>query len=147
MHLKWWKIVRSIATAIYLLIVIVFLIGEGFAGNVKQVKLRNISPEEAKEIIQKNMGNPNFFLLDVRTKEEFKSAHLEGALNLDYYSPNFGEELENLYEEGIYLVYCRSGNRSMRAVDMMKTMGFKTLYNLSGGITSWKAKGYPVVNE
>jgi rhodanese-related sulfurtransferase len=37
-----------------------------------------------------------------------------------------------------YYIYCRSGARSSRACKIMGKAGFKNLYNLKGGILSWK---------
>ncbi|MBD3749304.1 MAG: rhodanese-like domain-containing protein [Sphingobacteriales bacterium] len=75
-------------------------------------------------------------LLDVRTPAEFQSGNIPGSINLDVMSPNFVHEMEKLDKSKTYFVYCRSGNRSGNAVNMMKKAGFNA-FNLIGGIGAW----------
>lgn len=58
--------------------------------------IKNITPEEAHVLIEKNKNNPNFVILDVRTPEEFAEGHIENAVTLDYYSENFRDDLNKL---------------------------------------------------
>ena len=55
--------------------------------------IENITPEEVNTLIQENKDNPNFVILDVRTPEEYLSGHIENAVNLDYYSDTFRNDL------------------------------------------------------
>ena len=98
--------------------------------------LQEINVEEAKNLIQWNRDE-NFVILDVRTPEEIKEGKLGGAVELDFYSDSFEEELSKLDRDKTYLLYCRSGNRSGQTADKMVEMGFKRLYNLDGGFTAW----------
>jgi len=107
--------------------------------------IKNIVPEEAYLLIQKNISNKKFVILDVRTPEEFISEHIENAVNLDYYSATFKNDLDRLDKNSIYLIYCRSGNRSGNALTMMKDLGFREVYNMLGGIVNWKAEKFPVI--
>ena len=36
-----------------------------------------------------------------------------------------------------YLIYCASGNRSLKASHIMKSLGFKTIYNYKKGYKDW----------
>jgi len=83
-------------------------------------------------------------LLDIRTPEEFMAGHLKNAVNIDYYASDFQNKLGKLDKAQTYLVYCRSGSRSSTAVQMMKTLGFKRVYELEGGINSWGAIELPI---
>ena len=56
--------------------------------------IENITPEEANILIQKNISNKKFVILDVRTHEEFAIEHIEKAVNLDYYSINYFTSFE-----------------------------------------------------
>lgn len=87
---------------------------------------------------------PSEVILDVRTPEEYAEAHLEGSVLIDFYSPTFESELDELDKDVPYLVYCRSGNRSESAVQMMKDLGFTEVYEIEGGILSWASAGYPL---
>lgn len=79
-------------------------------------------------------------LLDVRTDREFAMGHIRGAAQIDFYRDDFRAELAKLDPNMPVYVYCRSGNRSGQAAKMMKSMGFKTVYNLEGGIGAWARK-------
>jgi rhodanese-related sulfurtransferase len=103
----------------------------------------SVTPKEGAALIQKNKANPNFVILDVRTPQEFADGHIEDALNLDYYSETFLDDLDHLDKTKIYLIYCRSGNRSGKAFKFMKDLEFQNVYHIEGGITRWQAEGLP----
>lgn len=103
----------------------------------------NITPEEAYILIQENNDNPNFVILDVRTPEEFLGEYIENAVNLDYYSDTFRNDLDKLDKNRTYLIYCKSGRRSENALNIMKEQDFREVYNMLGGIIEWKSKGLP----
>ncbi len=83
-------------------------------------------------------------VLDVRTPEEFAEGHLEGAVLVDFYDADFAEQLAALDTEAPYLVYCRSGNRSGQALDVMEQLGFASAVDVDGGIVAWTDAGLPV---
>jgi len=103
--------------------------------------IENITPEEAYILIQENKDNPNFLILDVRTPEEFLGEYIENAVNLDYYSDTFRNDLDKLDKNKTYLIYCRSGRRSENALNIMKELDFGEVYNILGGIIKWKSEG------
>ena len=92
----------------------------------------------------KNKDNQSFIIIDARTPQEFANEYIENAVNIDYYSEEFQNELNELDKEKTYLIYCLSGNRSGRALAIMKELGFREVYNMLGGIIQWKAEGYPL---
>lgn len=128
------------------LVIGVILTG-GCIGQVNEAPtqiIENITPPEAFTLIQDNQNNPDFVILDVRTPEEFADGHIENAINLDYYSETFRDELNKLDEGKKYLIYCRSGNRSGKALNIMQELNFREVYNMSGGILEWQAEGLPL---
>lgn len=111
-----------------------------------------LTPQEAFTLIQKNKNNPAFVILDVRTPEEFVEGHIENAINIDYYmdertnyTKSFRDEIDKLDRDKKYLVYCLVDLRSSVTMDMMRHIGFKDVYDMSGGIVQWKAEELPVV--
>jgi len=106
---------------------------------------KTISPKMASDLIAKHKNNPDFVILDVRTPHEFKSGHIEKAILLDYYSKTYTDELKRLDKSKTYLIYCRSGNRSGKTLDLIIDMGFNHAYNMDKGIRGWRSKGFPVV--
>lgn len=80
----------------------------------------------------------NATILDIRTPEEYESGHVFGAVNIDYYSPEFQNQIASLDKNKAYAVYCRSGARSGEAMKLMKGMGFTKIADLQGGISALK---------
>ncbi len=108
------------------------------------LQVQDVSSQEAFGLMQENLGNPDFIILDVRTSSEFHDGHIEGALNIDVNLPSFSEELEQLDKNATYLIYCRSGNRSRTALRIMDDLAFTRAYHLTNGITEWVDAGLPV---
>lgn len=86
-------------------------------------------------------------LLDVRTAEEFDEGHLKNALNIDFNKTDFKAQVNALDKSKTYYVYCRSGKRSAAAVEQLRGLGFKKIYELEGGILKWVADGMQTVKE
>jgi rhodanese-related sulfurtransferase len=107
--------------------------------------VKNVNVAQAQELIQANQSNTGFIILDVRTPEEYAAGHIANAMNIDYSAPNFSDEVNRLDKTNTYLVYCHTGARSAAASQVMQGLGFKDIYNMTGGITDWQAAGYPVV--
>ncbi len=105
----------------------------------------NITTKEAYDLIQNNIENPDFIILDVRTQDEYNSGHIENASMLDFYDESFEDDLDQMDKNKTYLVYCRTGNRSGRATDIMVELGFTDVYNMLGGIVQWNEDGYKTV--
>ena len=96
---------------------------------------------------EKKMASEKYLLVDVRTAEEFSEGHIKGAINIDYLAENFSIEIQELELESPVLLYCRSGNRSSKAMKIMNELGFKEVYNLEGGIKGWISENNPVITE
>ena len=96
---------------------------------------------------EKKIASEKYLLVDVRTAEEFAEGHIEGALNIDYFSATFSDDISKVGFEIPVLLYCRSGNRSGKAMKIMKELGFKEVYNLEGGIKGWISSNNPVIVE
>lgn len=103
-----------------------------------------------------NAGNPpmaavdftaDTIVIDVRTPEEFDSGHLAGALNINWESAEFMQAVDVLDKSANYAIYCRSGNRSAQAIDMMASMGFTNLTNLGSVDEAAKATGLAVITD
>ncbi len=78
----------------------------------------------ASDLIAKHKNNADFIILDVRTPQEFNNGHIEKAILLDFYSKTYTDGLKRLDKSKTYLIYCRSGNRSGKTLDLIKNMGF-----------------------
>lgn len=104
-------------------------------------KFTELKTDETKQFIEKSKP----FILDVRTPNEYHRGHLQNAKLIPV------QQLENRlreikkYKNKDILVYCRSGNRSTVASQLLINHGFKKLYNMRYGIKDWKAKGFNIV--
>jgi thioredoxin len=86
-------------------------------------------------------------LVDVRTPGEFERGHLASAVNLDLSTGDFAQRAEGLDRERPVFVYCLSGSRSAVAARWLASYGFGEVYDLSGGILTWRAAGLPQATE
>ncbi len=129
---------------IYLIISLFLISGIIITASCSKQTITGITAQEAFDLIQENKGNPDFIIIDVRTPQEFSDGHLEDAINLNFNSDTFREELEKLDKDKTYLIYCRSGNRSASAAAIMQELGFREVYDM-GGIIDWTAEGFPIV--
>lgn len=116
--------------------------GGGAGTSVQEALIETISPSDASALI--TAAPAGLVVLDVRTPEEFASGHLAGAVNLDFRAATFGGDLAALDTEVPYVLYCRSGNRSAEAREMMRSLGFREVHEIAGGIDAWIEAGLPV---
>jgi rhodanese-related sulfurtransferase len=132
-----------LALAVFVGLVAIFSVGYGQTGSGRA----DNAPLEARaafDLIQKNRSNGDFVILDVRTPDEFKEGHIEGAINVDYNSGGFKTELGELDKEKTYFVYCRTGRRSAEAVKIMKELGFGRIVRMKGDMVDWRSARLPL---
>ena len=97
-------------------------------GNVPEITVK-----EYKNLMDEDKAP---FLLDVRRPDEYEADNLNALLiQLDYLPERLGE-IEGWKNERI-VVYCRSGARSARAVQFLRSAGYDAV-NLKGGIMAWR---------
>ncbi len=97
-----------------------------------------------KDFASQLKANPEIVLIDVRSSEEMLTGYIAGTQHIDYNSPGFKNSLDSLDRTKTYFVYCASGKRSGKALEMMNEMGFKNVAALKGGLRLWNAKGLPM---
>ena len=88
-----------------------------------------LSIQQAK--FEKLMKKKNTYGVDVRTPEEYKSGFISNAVNYNVMdSVAFINTITSLDKNKKYLLYCKSGRRSGKALVMMKNMGFNKVLHL-----------------
>jgi rhodanese-related sulfurtransferase len=107
--------------------------------------LATVSPDAAAAVIEADPDG--LVVLDIRTPEEFAEGRLDDAVLVDFYDPDFADQLAELDPDAPYVLYCRSGNRSGEALEIMDDLGFNSVSNVDGGILAWAEAGLPVVVE
>lgn len=83
-------------------------------------------------------------ILDVRSPSEYAEGHLDGARLVDFNSGEFRAALPDLDPGAEYIVYCRSGNRSGQAVQMMEDAGFTNVRDLGPMENAARATGIAI---
>ncbi|MDR3045209.1 MAG: rhodanese-like domain-containing protein [Desulfovibrio sp.] len=114
------------------------------AAEVQAAEPRNVTPEEVTALMQQRKDDEAFMVIDVRTPAEFAEGHLANARNFDVKASDFNDRIGSLNRNRTYVVYCRSGNRSGKAVDAMRDMGFTSILHMNGGMLAWDAAKLPV---
>ena len=139
MSSKFDKKIKKVTLALLLAGVTVLLTACGSGGN--KVTNLNVSDFDSK------IKDPSVVILDVRTPAEFQEGHIQSAINIDFEASNFESEVKKLDKSKSYAVYCRSGRRSGLATEIMARDGFKSVFNLNGGIIDWQSSGNKLVNN
>jgi rhodanese-related sulfurtransferase len=86
-------------------------------------------------------GGAAHTLVDVRTAEEFRDGYIPGAINIDL--QQLQNKLNKIPKDKPVIVYCRSGNRSSFATNILNQAGYTEVYDL-GGIIDWSRQGLPI---
>lgn len=111
-----------------------FCIGERWVGF--KAGMNNLDPDMADALIER----PELVILDVRTEQEQKQAGIPNSVGIDYFSEEFIDRLLGMDRERPYLVYCRTGRRSLRVCLWMQNSGFAEVYHLDGGFDAWSSQ-------
>ena len=108
-------------------------------GEAKTIEM--VSPKDAYELVSKD---PQIRLLDVRSALEFNETHLKDSINIPI--DMIGLKVKSLSESGqSYIVFCRTGNRSPMAADMLLQSGIYSVKVMDGGLTRWQKEKLPVI--
>jgi rhodanese-related sulfurtransferase len=117
---------------------VLFLIARSQKGGGAQ-----LSPQEA---IQK-MNHEDAVIIDVREANEVDGGKIRDAVHIPLGSlKDKTSELEK-YKGKPIIVVCRSGNRSMSALNTLRKSGFENLFNLKGGIMAWQNANLPLARK
>jgi len=104
----------------------------------REAAYQTIGAAEAQSLIDQNTDNPDFVILDVRTPAEFEENKIAStAINIDVEDPLFTTNIQQLDQDKEYLVYCRTGRRSVIAAELMVEAGFTKVNNMEGGTVQW----------
>jgi adenylyltransferase/sulfurtransferase len=88
----------------------------------------------AKELAERVKTN-HLKLLDVREPHELEISKIPSALNIPL--GQLAGRLSELDSADDMVILCKSGSRSMRALELLSSAGFKKVKNLKGGINAW----------
>ena len=118
---------------------------EALRENVRGNADLTIDVDGARALLQN--GKP--FVMDVRPRDQYREAHLPGAVNMP---------LKDLGDGGTHaalpadrgtpiLSVCQRGNASLSGLLFLKSLGYRNVRSMTGGTLAWREKGYPVAAE
>ncbi len=101
-------------------------------GKQSEMQIKEMQPQD---LANKLKQQPSPVLLDVRNKDEVAICTIQGSTHIPLME--LPTRMDELNKDAEIVVYCKSGMRSQRAIQLMQQAGFKNLTNLHGGIIAW----------
>ena len=108
-------------------------------GETEQEGYIDISPAEAKELID---NNPDLVIIDV--SPHYTEGHLPGAIHHYLGDGSLDRAIPNLDKSKKYLVYCHIDSVAIQGAQKLVKAGFKPVYRLEGNYSAWINAGYPI---
>lgn len=125
---------------IIILCITLSLCATGCKEDISKGEIKLVTPEEMQTLVdQKDVQ-----LVDVRTPEEYNEGYIPNAQNIDFNSPTFDEDISKLDKNKPVMLYCKGGGRSAKCAEKLLAAGFIKIFDLQGGITQWKFKGFEI---
>tara|TARA_Y100000589_G_C27188213_1_gene643585 strand:- start:2076 stop:2831 length:756 start_codon:yes stop_codon:yes gene_type:complete len=115
--------------------------------NVDKIIKTNIIQHLEASVFEAKLSKSNGILLDVRTEEEIRQGYIHGASFINLYDENFNQKINFIQKDKPVFVYCKMGGRSAKAAQELLSIGFKEVYNLTGGIQAWYNNGYTIEQD
>ncbi|KGA96700.1 rhodanese [Alkalihalobacillus alcalophilus ATCC 27647 = CGMCC 1.3604] len=110
----------------------------GFIGYklIPTIGVEQVSTEQLANMMTN--ASDDVFYVDVREPHEFQEAHIEGMTNVPL------SELESNFHlipaDKTVVIICRSGNRSLQALNKLEDFGYQNLVNVKGGMLAWEGE-------
>ena len=101
--------------------------------------MKNITPQELCALMHKKKIN----LVDVRKDHEVEHGIIDGAMHVPMSLVNEWLPSQNI--ESHWVFYCHVGVRSGQAGLIAENLGFKNIYNLSGGVVAWCQSDFELI--
>ncbi len=98
------------------------------------------------ELAARMNSEENILIIDTRSRSEYDTSHIQGALFVDYENPNL-LFLKEIPRSRQIILYCTVGYRSEKIGELVLEQGFNLVFNLYGGITQWVNDSYPIFNS
>ena len=100
------------------------------------------SVAQLQKAISKSDHKP--VLLDVRTQSEYNDGHIQDAINIPHDQILKEPQLVSAYKDSQVVVFCRSGVRAGKVIEMLEDLGFKEIIDIDGDMLAWNEAGHSV---
>ena len=98
----------------------------------REIDENDIGLEELKQLQKEDA-----IIIDVRSSQEYKEGHIDGAILIPEYEIKKGIENRIPDKNKNIVVYCSSGGRSKKVQKLLKKLGYHHVYNLYNGLTNY----------
>jgi rhodanese-related sulfurtransferase len=123
----------------FLVILIALLAATAIAEEPDPQQAPSVTAAELKKQVDSGRGP---IVIDVRTKEEYASGHVPGAVNIPF--DEVASRIDELDAPHGVALYCMVGPRARKGETALLAVGYKSVFHLEGGLAAWKAAGFPV---
>ena len=100
------------------------------------------SVAQLQKAISKSGHKP--VLLDVRTQSEYNDGHIQDAINIPHDQLLKEPQLVSAYKDSQMVVFCRSGVRAGKVIEMLEGLGFKEIIDIDGDMLAWNEAGHSI---
>ena len=122
------------------LLLTIFLLMPVAACNSSNTGVDTISQTE---LISQIKSQQPPLIIDVRTKREYDSGHIPGAINIEFRELKSRiSEIES-YKNASIIIYCEHGIRAKVAENTLKKANFKSILHLQGDMSQWRKNSLP----
>ncbi len=121
------------------------VIGAILAVAFYELRLRATSALQVSAADAVRLINRGALVIDVRKPEEFAAGHIVNARNVTLDKLQQGDDAVKKQKDKILLTVCDSGTTAARAADLLRRAGYANVFNLRGGLSSWRSENLPLV--
>jgi len=114
---------------------------EGYVSDIDKLEISGLNLEILNQISVDELKDdiPEYKIIDVRSYNEYDISHISGAINI--HTGYLENNLDKISDGEKIVLYCTSGDRSAIAASYLLRLGYRNIYNLSGGINAWIQAG------
>jgi hydroxyacylglutathione hydrolase len=114
---------------------------EGYVSDFDKLEAAGLNLEILNQISVDELSKDStaYKIIDVRSYTEYDISHIPGSVNI--HTGHMANNLDKISGDEKQVVYCSSGDRSAIAASYLLKLGYRNIYNLSGGINSWIQAG------
>ena len=114
---------------------------EGYVSDFDKLEAAGLNLEILTQISVDELSKDStaYKIIDVRSYTEYDISHIPGSVNI--HTGHMANNIDKISGDEKLVVYCSSGDRSTIAASYLLKLGYRNIYNLSGGINSWIQAG------
>lgn len=92
-------------------------------------------------------SKPDTVVLDIRSPKEIEDGYINGAVFANFFDEDFAQQLTKFDRNTPYIVHCKGGGRSTKALTTLEALGFTNVTHMDGGLDGWKREKLPLTKS